>query len=102
MAGPQPKTAVKGLIRVSLVLSCVLFLSFVIDVLLDKAHAALGWTLSVGLSDVGSFLTLLSAAFFFIVAALLREYQNRNDPRAFRSRSDSQSTVSHDRGEDSR
>jgi hypothetical protein len=79
MAGPQPKTAVKGLIRVSLVLSCVLFLSFVIDVLLDKAHAALGWTLSVGLSDVGSFLTLLSAAFFFIVAALLREYQNRND-----------------------
>lgn len=79
MAEPQPQAAVKGLINLSLVFFCVLFLLFVIDVLLDKARAALGWTLSIGLSDVGEYLALLSAAFFFIVAALLREYQSRDE-----------------------
>lgn len=82
MAEPQPQAAVKGLINLSLVLFCILFLVFATDVLLDKAHAALGWTLSIGLGDVGAYLALLSAAFFFTVAALLREHQNggKNSP----------------------
>lgn len=79
MAGRQPQAAVKGLITLSLLSFCVLFLVFVIDILLDKARVALGWTFSLGLSDVGEYLALLSAAFFFIVAALLREYQSRDE-----------------------
>ena len=82
MAGLQPQATVKRLTNLSLVLFCVLFLVFVTDVLLDKAHAVFGWNISIGLGDVGEYLALLSAAFFFIVAALLREHQNggKNSP----------------------
>lgn len=79
MAEKQPATTATGIGNASLVLSGVLFLAFVGDVLFDKVRIVLGWSVPFRLSDVGEYLALLSAAFFFTVATLLREYQDRND-----------------------
>lgn len=79
MAEKQPLTAVMRTDSACLVLAGILFLAFVIDVLSDKARIVLGWSIPLHLSDVGEYLALLSAAFFFTVATLLREYENRDD-----------------------
>lgn len=91
MAEKQPLTAVMRMGSLCLVLSGILFLAFVTDVLSDKARILLGWSVPLRLSDVGEFLALLSAAFFFTVATLLREYENRDDD----SPSDPDRTATH-------
>ena len=91
MAEKQPLTAVTRMGSVCLVLSGLLFVAFVMDVLLDKARIVFGWSLPIRLSDVGEYLALLSAAFFFTVATLLHENDCRDDD----SPSDPDRTVTH-------
>jgi hypothetical protein len=78
MAGRQPQAVLKRLSNLSLAVFCILFLVFTANILLGKARAALGWDVLIRLSDVGEYLVLLSAAFFFTVASLLRECQGRD------------------------